>query len=105
MEAPRQDASASDESADVMPNSDAVSACADMVSHLLEAHGGGIEVQVGDSPGSVRVRFTGLCTSCCLRPLTVANIVGPALLAVPGVTQVDVEGSRISAEGIERLQA
>ena len=68
----------------------------------LAAHAGGIELVEFDR-GVVRLRFTGMCTGCHLRPLTTASTIRPALLAVDGVTSVEIEGSRISAEAEARL--
>jgi Fe-S cluster biogenesis protein NfuA len=70
----------------------------------LAAHAGGIEL-VEFNRGVVRLRFTGMCTGCHLRPLTTASTIRPALLAVDGVTSVEIEGSRISAEAEARLAA
>ena len=69
---------------------------------LLEAHAGGVEL-VSYTEGVVRLRYTGMCTGCHLRPVTTASTVRPALLALDGVTEVQVEGSRVSAEAEARL--
>jgi len=69
---------------------------------VLAAHAGGIEL-VEVRNGVARVRYTGMCTGCPLRPVTTASTVRPALLAVEGVEAVEVEGSRISAEAEARL--
>jgi Fe-S cluster biogenesis protein NfuA len=70
----------------------------------LAAHAGGVEL-VEVRAGVVRLRFTGMCTGCQLRPLTTASTIRPALLALDGITAVEVEGSRISAEAEARLAA
>ena len=71
---------------------------------VLDAHAGGVElVEVRD--GVVRLSFTGMCTGCHLRPLTTASTIRPALLALDGVNDVEIEGSRISAEAEARLAA
>jgi Fe-S cluster biogenesis protein NfuA len=71
---------------------------------ILDAHAGGIElVEVHGS--TVRLRFTGVCTGCHLRPLTTASTIRPALLELTGVESVEIEGSRISAEAEARLAA
>ncbi len=70
----------------------------------LDAHAGGVEL-IGVERGVVRLRFTGMCTGCPLRPLTTASTIRPALLAVDGITAVEIEGSRISAEAEARLAA
>jgi Fe-S cluster biogenesis protein NfuA len=71
---------------------------------VLDAHAGGVEL-VGVDDGVVRLRFTGMCTGCHLRPLTTASTIRPALLALDGITGVEIEGSRISAEAEARLAA
>jgi Fe-S cluster biogenesis protein NfuA len=71
---------------------------------VLDAHAGGIElVEVNGS--TVRLRFTGMCTGCQLRPLTTASTIRPALLELAGVEAVEIEGSRISVEAEARLAA
>ena len=70
----------------------------------LAAHAGGIELVEVDG-GVARIRFTGMCTGCHLRPLTTASTIRPALLALDGITAVEVEGCRISAEAEVRLAA
>jgi Fe-S cluster biogenesis protein NfuA len=70
----------------------------------LDAHAGGVEV-VSVEGGVVRLRFTGMCAGCPLRPVTTASTIRPALLALDGVRAVEVEGSRISAEAEARLAA
>jgi Fe-S cluster biogenesis protein NfuA len=70
----------------------------------LAAHAGGVEL-VEVEGGVVRLRFTGMCTGCPLRPLTTASTIRPALLALAGITEVEIEGCRISAEAEARLAA
>ena len=70
----------------------------------LDAHAGGVEL-VAVEDGVVRLRFTGMCTGCPLRPLTTASTIQPALLELEGVEVVEVEGARISAEAQARLAA
>ena len=81
---------------------EALLARVDELRRILDAHAGGIEL-VGVTGGVVSLRYTGMCTGCQLRPLTTASTVRPALLAVPGVDAVEIEGSRISAEAEARL--
>jgi len=71
---------------------------------VLDAHAGGVEL-VEVRGGVVRLRFTGMCAGCHLRPLTTASTIRPALLALDGVSDVEIEGSRISAEAEARLAA
>jgi Fe-S cluster biogenesis protein NfuA len=96
----------SDNVSDVIgPDQRQVEARAYIVSHLLQAHGGGIEVIPSGKSDVVRLRFTGLCTACSLRPLTVANIVKPVFENLDGVRDVEIEGCRISSEAMESLAA
>jgi Fe-S cluster biogenesis protein NfuA len=82
----------------------AVRECLERMRPVLDAHAGGIElVEVEGS--TVRLRFTGMCTGCHLRPLTTASTIRPALLELEGVEAVEIEGSRISAEAEARLAA
>jgi Fe-S cluster biogenesis protein NfuA len=82
----------------------AVRECLERMRPVLGAHAGGIElVEVEGS--TVRLRFTGMCTGCHLRPLTTASTIRPALLELEGVEAVEIEGSRISAEAEARLAA
>ncbi|MDQ4113724.1 MAG: NifU family protein [Actinomycetota bacterium] len=74
-----------------------------IISHLLQAHGGGIELMPSSDPEVVRVKFTGLCTACCLRPLTTANIINPVIGTMEGVRKVEVDGVRISEETMADL--
>jgi Fe-S cluster biogenesis protein NfuA len=82
----------------------AIEARLDALRPVLDAHAGGIELlEVRD--GVVRLRFTGMCAGCHLRPLTTASTIRPALLALDEVSGVEIEGSRISAEAEARLAA
>ena len=85
-------------------SADAVALRVEELRVVLGAHAGGIEL-VEVAGGVARVRYTGMCTGCQLRPLTTVSTVRPALLEVDGVEAVEVEGSRISAEAEARLAA
>lgn len=67
-----------------------------VVEAALASHGGAVEVLDVSSDGLVRLRFDGMCAGCVLKPLTMATVVAPAVLAVPGVTGVDAPGTRMS---------
>jgi Fe-S cluster biogenesis protein NfuA len=71
---------------------------------VLDAHAGGVEL-LEVRGGVVRLRFTGMCAGCHLRPLTTASTIRPALLELDEVSGVEIEGSRISAEAEARLAA
>ncbi len=74
-----------------------------LVSRLLASHGGGVEVVDVSADGAVRLSFTGLCTACWMRPITLERIVGPAFRDLEGVADVQVDGVRISAAAKDRL--
>lgn len=76
----------------------------DDVCRLMSAHAGAIELVEVSARGAVRVRFTGMCTGCMFRPLTMRGTVAPALSAIAGVTAVHADGARISEEAAERLR-
>jgi Fe-S cluster biogenesis protein NfuA len=84
------------------PMTTAVLECLEQLRPALDAHAGGIEF-VGVTGSTVRLRFTGMCTGCHLRPLTMASTIRPTLLELAGVEAVEIEGSRISAEAEARL--
>ena len=73
------------------------------VGTALGAHAGGLQLATVTADGTLRVRFTGMCTGCPYRPLTLAATVRPALGRLEGVRAVEAEGSRISAEAEERV--
>jgi Fe-S cluster biogenesis protein NfuA len=75
----------------------------DEVCRLMSAHAGAIQLVDVSALGAVRVRFTGMCTGCMFRPLTMRGTIEPALAGVTGVTAVHADGARISEEAAERL--
>jgi Fe-S cluster biogenesis protein NfuA len=84
-------------------DTEAIEARIDQITRLMDVHAGGLELVGVSDDGVVRVRFTGMCTGCPNRPLTTAWAVKPGLLDLDGVSGVEIEGSRISAEAEERL--
>jgi Fe-S cluster biogenesis protein NfuA len=74
------------------------------VSRAMAAHGGGIELVEVERDGTVRLRFTGLCAGCQLRPLTFAETIEPALTALPEVDRVVADGARVSDEALARMR-
>jgi Fe-S cluster biogenesis protein NfuA len=86
-----------------MTDRDAVAARVEELSALMRTHAGGLDLESVSAAGTVRVRFTGMCTGCTFRPLTMVGTIRPALEAVEGVTRVEAAGARISAEAEERL--
>jgi Fe-S cluster biogenesis protein NfuA len=75
------------------------------VSRLLGAHAGGIELASLDEHGQVTVRFTGMCTGCPFRPVTLAATIRPALGDVDRVTSVEAARVRVSEHAARRLAA
>jgi Fe-S cluster biogenesis protein NfuA len=75
----------------------------DLLSRLTAAHAGGVALEGVSRDGVVRVRWTGACTGCPFRPMTMAGTLKPVLLAVDGVRGVEAQGSRISEEAEARI--
>jgi Fe-S cluster biogenesis protein NfuA len=73
------------------------------ISAVLYAHAGGIQLDHVDDDGRVHLNFTGACTGCPYRPVTMATTIRPGLLQIEGVTGVEATGSRISEEAERRL--
>jgi Fe-S cluster biogenesis protein NfuA len=74
-----------------------------VLSRVLRAHAGGVELVHADDEGLVKLRYTGMCTGCPLRPLTTERTVRPVLGDLTGLTRLEVLGSRISVEAVQRL--
>jgi len=72
---------------------------------MLRSHAGGLELQSFDERGVARVRFTGMCVGCELRPVTAARVVEPALRALAGVSAVEIAGGRVSEHAQAALEA
>ena len=69
----------------------------------LRAHAGGVElVEVVD--GEAVVRFTGMCTGCAFKPMTMAATLEPLFRDVPGVRGVRALGGRADDEAMERAR-
>lgn len=81
----------------------ALKASIEHVSELLKAHGGGLELESCSTDGDVVVRFTGMCTGCKYKPVTMASVVRQEIMTVPGIKSVSSEGSRTSPYAEERL--
>jgi Fe-S cluster biogenesis protein NfuA len=77
----------------------------EFVERVLATHAGGIRLVEVTGDGAVRLRFTGMCAGCMLRPLTMANVVAPALSDIAGVTRVDAAGTRVSVAAYARMSA
>jgi Fe-S cluster biogenesis protein NfuA len=69
---------------------------------LLAVHGGGLELIDITPGGEVRLAFEGACRGCSLKSVTYVLGVRQKLMPIPGVTEVTVEGVRLSRAAIER---
>ncbi len=76
----------------------------DSLSAVLAYHGGGVVLEGVSPAGKVRLSFTGMCSHCSLRPVTMAAILRPALESLDGVTAVEIAGLKISEEAEQRLR-
>ena len=74
------------------------------VRQLVEAHGGGVTVDV-DADGDAHVTFHGRCAACPSAPVTMGSLVRPALLKIEGVRSVTRDGavSRFAEARIEAM--
>lgn len=75
------------------------------VSTFINMHAGGLELSHVSDEGDVEVSFTGMCTGCPYRPVTMVATVRPALMEIPGVRSVTAVGSRVSEQAERRLAA
>jgi Fe-S cluster biogenesis protein NfuA len=73
------------------------------LSTYINMHAGGLTLSHVSDDGAVEIAFTGMCTGCPYRPVTMVATVRPALMDVPGVTSVTALGSRVSAQAERRL--
>jgi len=90
-------------SAAVAPAPAALEGAIARVNRTLATHAGAVELDSVSAEGSVRMRFTGMCAGCLLRPVTLERIVAPELRRVAGVTTVAAPGARVSPQALERL--
>jgi Fe-S cluster biogenesis protein NfuA len=75
-----------------------------LLSDFLAQHAGGLTLEGVDDDGHVTVRYTGMCTGCLYRPVTMGATIRPYLLEVEGVTSVEAVGSRMNDQANARLQ-
>lgn len=71
---------------------------------LLRIHGGGVALESVSESGEVSLRFEGACRGCALKSVTYALGVRQKLMQHPGVSEVKVEGVRLSRHAIERVE-
>jgi Fe-S cluster biogenesis protein NfuA len=78
-----------------------------LTNRTLAAHAGGVElVEVRDGPAGREavVRFTGMCTGCAFKPMTLAATVEPMLTGVDRITAVHALGGRADPEAMARAR-
>lgn len=100
---PRSQASplSADEDVGIEPIVDRVN----MINNLLAQHAGGIELADIDDEGRIKLKFTGMCTGCLYRPITMSATIRPALMEIDGVSEVEAPGSRIDEDARQKLEA
>ncbi len=69
---------------------------------LLAVHGGGVELLDVTPAGEVRLAFAGACCGCSLKSVTYVLGIRQKLMPIPGVSDVTVEGVRLSKAALER---
>jgi len=69
---------------------------------LLAVHGGGVELVEVTAAGEVRLEYQGACRGCSLKSVTYVLGIRQKLMPIPGVTEVTVEGVRLSRAALER---
>ena len=82
---------------------DCASAIADLNGHI-RSHGGLVEAVALDDDG-LTVRMQGLCSSCPAWPATLYGLIRPYVHDTLGITEVRVEGRRLSSAAALRLQS
>ncbi len=71
----------------------------------VRSHLGDVEVTEIDRDGVVHVVFTGACTRCSYRKLTMLGAIYPRVREIEGVTGVAADGVPISRADLERSAA
>lgn len=85
------------------PDPELLTRTRDELNRAMEPCAGGVDVESVHADGTVRLRLLGMCTGCSCRALTAARTVRPAFGSLPGVTAVEIAGTRISAQAEQRL--
>jgi Fe-S cluster biogenesis protein NfuA len=71
---------------------------------LLAMHGGALDLVEVTPAGEVRLAFAGACCGCSLKSVTYVLGIRQKLIPLPGVTEVTVEGVRLSKAAVERAE-
>ena len=75
------------------------------LNQMLASHAGGVQFEGLSKDGEVSLSFTGMCTGCGYRAVTMAAIIRPALTDIAGVSDVEAPGTRVSDVALRRLSA
>jgi Fe-S cluster biogenesis protein NfuA len=70
---------------------------------LLKIHGGDVCVLQVAADGHVELEFEGACRGCALQTVTYAVGIRRRLLEVPGVSDVSMNGVKVSPIALERI--
>ena len=70
---------------------------------LLKIHGGDVRVLQLTAEGRVELEFEGACRGCALQTVTYAVGIRRRLLEVPGVSDVSMNGVKVSSIALERI--
>jgi Fe-S cluster biogenesis protein NfuA len=69
---------------------------------LLAVHGGDVRLIAITPGGEIKLAFEGACCGCPLKSVTYALGIRQKLVPIHGVTDVTVEGVRLSRAALER---
>jgi Fe-S cluster biogenesis protein NfuA len=69
----------------------------------LRGHLGGIDALGVDERGRVHVRFTGACTTCAYRKMTLVGAVYPRLAGIAGVEGIACDGVPVTPRELDRM--
>jgi Fe-S cluster biogenesis protein NfuA len=70
---------------------------------VVKVHGGGVLLCDVTDKGVVELAFEGACNGCSLKSVTYALGVRQKLLPIPGVTEVNMKGVRLSDAALARV--
>jgi Fe-S cluster biogenesis protein NfuA len=84
------------------PTAADVAAAVAELNRALRTHGGAVE-SLGFAEHTLRLRMTGLCAACLLKPITLQATIRPFVRERLGL-EVEMVGARISAEAQARLE-
>ena len=71
---------------------------------VVKVHGGGVLLCDVTDKGVVELAFEGACNGCSLKSVTYALGIRRKLLPIPGVTEVNMKGVRLSDAALARVE-